>query len=356
MKITEWENKTNQPNFWTDPGRVKVLRKLSLYQNKKDQWERIVKYWEEIYALNDLLEEDLDEDLLQEFEKKAAFLEREIEKLQLEALLGGRYDQANAILSVHPGAGGVDSCDWAEMLLRTYLNWSEKKGYRVRIVDWLEGAEAGIKNATAVIEGRFAYGYLKEEVGIHRLIRISPFDAAHRRHTSFTAVDVIPETEEGEVEIKEEDLRIETFRAGGPGGQHVNTTDSAVRISHLPTGIVVQCQDQRSQHKNKATALRILKSRLYSLRELEKQRNIQQRYQEKARIEWGNQVRSYFLHPYTLVKDHRTGLETSDVWSVINGNLDKFINASLKQKLSTEFSSPLREAQEPNKQNDNNYA
>jgi len=356
LKITEWENKTNQPNFWTDPERVKVLRKLSFYQNKKDQWERMVKYREEIYVLNDLLEEDLDEDLLQEFEKKAAFLEREIEKLQLEALLGGRYDQANAILSVHPGAGGVDSCDWAEMLLRTYLNWSEKKGYRVRIVDWLEGAEAGIKSATAVIEGRFAYGYLKEEVGIHRLIRISPFDAAHRRHTSFAAVDVIPETEEGEVEIKEEDLKIETFRAGGPGGQHVNVTDSAVRISHLPTGIVVQCQDQRSQHKNKATALRILKSRLYSLRELEKQRNIQQRYQEKARIEWGNQVRSYFLHPYTLVKDHRTGLEISDVWSVINGNLDKFINASLKQKLSMEFPSPLREAQEPNKQNDNNYA
>lgn len=356
MKITEWENKTNQPNFWTDPERVKVLRELSLYQNKKDQWKRIVECWEEIYALEDLLEEDLDEDLLQEFEKKAAFLEREIEKLQLEALLSGRYDQANAILSVHPGAGGIDSCDWAEMLLRTYLNWSEKKGYRVRIVDWLGGAEAGIKSATAVIEGRFAYGYLKEEVGIHRLIRISPFDAAHRRHTSFAAVDVIPETEEGEVEIKEEDLRIETFRAGGPGGQHVNVTDSAVRISHLPTGIVVQCQDQRSQHKNKATALRILKSRLYSLRELERQRNIQQRYQEKARIEWGNQVRSYFLHPYTLVKDHRTGLETSDVRSVINGNLDKFINASLKQKIAMEFPSPLREAQEPNKQNNNNHA
>ncbi len=356
MKITEWENKTNQPNFWTDPERVKVLRELSLYQNKKDQWKKIVECWEEIYALEDLLEEDLDEDLLQEFEKKAAFLEREIEKLQLEALLSGRYDQANAILSVHPGAGGIDSCDWAEMLLRTYLNWSEKKGYRVRIVDWLGGAEAGIKSATAVIEGRFAYGYLKEEVGIHRLIRISPFDAAHRRHTSFAAVDVIPETEEGEVEIKEEDLRIETFRAGGPGGQHVNVTDSAVRISHLPTGIVVQCQDQRSQHKNKATALRILKSRLYSLRELERQRNIQQRYQEKARIEWGNQVRSYFLHPYTLVKDHRTGLETSDVRSVINGNLDKFINASLKQKIAMEFPSPLREAQEPNKQNNNNHA
>ncbi len=214
-----------------------------------------------------------------------------------------------------------------------YTNWATRKKYKVRLVDWTPGEEAGIKSATLVVEGKFAYGYLKEEVGIHRLVRISPFDASHRRHTSFAAVDVIPETEEEEIELNENDLKIETFRAGGPGGQHVNVTDSAVRITHIPTGITVQCQDQRSQHKNKAMALRILKSRLSNLKEMEKKKELKKRYEEKAKIEWGNQVRSYILHPYRMVKDHRTGLETSDVESVLNGEIDQFIIASLKQDI-----------------------
>ena len=203
-------------------------------------------------------------------------------------------------------------------------------------MEWIAGEEAGIKTATVLVEGKFAYGYLKEEVGIHRLVRISPFDANRRRHTSFAAVDVIPETQEEEVEIKESDLKIDTFRAGGPGGQHVNVTDSAVRITHLPTGVIVQCQNERSQHKNKAMALRVLRSRLHNLYQLEKEKNLKKRYQEKVRIEWGSQVRSYILHPYTLVKDHRTDLETPDVSSVLNGEIDNFIIASLEKRLRAE--------------------
>jgi len=279
-----------------------------------------------------LLREERDEDLEKELERKIKDLGEKVGKFQIEYLLSGKYDEANAILSIHPGAGGTDSCDWAQTLLRMYLNWCKGKGYDTRLVEWVAGEEAGIKTATFLVEGKFAYGYLKKEVGIHRLVRISPFDANRRRHTSFAAVDVIPETKEEEVEIKDSDLKIDTFRAGGPGGQHVNVTDSAVRITHLPTGIIVQCQDERSQHKNKAMALRILRSRLYNHYQLEKEKNLKKRYKEKARIEWGSQVRSYILHPYTLVKDHRTGLETSDVESVLNGEIDNFIIASLKEK------------------------
>ncbi len=246
-------------------------------------------------------------------------------------MLKGKYDSSNAILSVHPGAGGTDSCDWAERLVLMYLGWINKKGYSSRIVEWMAGEEAGIKTATLVVEGKFAYGYLKQEIGIHRLVRISPFDAASRRHTSFAAVDVIPETQDLQVEIKESDLKIDTFRASGPGGQHVNVTDSAVRITHLPTGVIVQCQDQRSQYKNKAMALRILKARLHDLYELEKEKELKKRHQDKARIEWGSQVRSYILHPYTLVKDHRSALERTDVEKVLKGEIDDFIIASLKK-------------------------
>jgi len=258
-------------------------------------------------------------------------LEKETEKFEIELLLKGEYDQANAILSVHSGAGGTDSCDWAENLVRMYLYWANRKGYRTRVVEWVHNEEAGIKTATIIVEGRFAYGYLKEEIGIHRLIRISPFDSSNRRHTSFAAVDVIPEVEETEIEIKEEDLKIETFRASGPGGQHVNVTDSAVRITHLPTGITVQCQDERSQHKNRVMAMRILEARLHNFYELERERKLKKRHKEKARIEWGSQVRSYVLHPYTLVKDHRTGIEKRDVERVLKGEIDEFIIASLKK-------------------------
>ncbi len=259
-------------------------------------------------------------------------MEKRVSKVQIESFLSGKYDQTNAILSIHPGAGGTDSCDWAQILLRMYLNWCKEKGYNTRVVEWIAGEEAGIKTATVLVEGKFAFGYLKEEVGIHRLVRISPFDTAKRRHTSFTAVDVIPETREEEIDIKDSDLKIDTFRAGGPGGQHVNVTDSAVRITHLPTGVIVQCQNERSQHKNKSMALRVLRSRLHNLYQLEKEKDLKKRYREKARIEWGSQVRSYVLHPYTLVKDHRTEIEVSDVESVLNGKIDNFIITSLKGK------------------------
>jgi len=251
---------------------LKPLKELKYLKEKRAKWDKLLSLYEETSTLGELLGEEEDKDLKKEIKDKLLPLEKEVEKLQIESLLKGKYDRANAIMSIHPGAGGTDSCDWAEMLLRMYLSWITKKGYRARVVEWLAGEEAGIKTVTVVVEGVFAYGYLKGEVGIHRLVRMSPFDAAHRRHTSFAAVDIIPETEEIKIEIKDSDLKIDTFRASGPGGQHVNVTDSAIRITHLPTGIIVQCQDQRSQHKNKATAMRILKARLHNLYEIEKEK------------------------------------------------------------------------------------
>lgn len=317
--------------FWSGEGQSKILRELSLLKGKRDEWNKLGGLHQEVTILGELLKEEEDKDLEKEMEGKLLSLERKIEKLQIESLLKGKNDHANAILSIHPGAGGTDSCDWAEILLRMYLAWTERKNYQTRLVECVAGEEAGIKTATVVVEGRFAYGYLKGEVGIHRLVRISPFDAAHRRHTSFAAVDIIPEIEDVEIEIKESDLRIDTFRAGGPGGQHVNVTDSAVRITYLPKGIIVQCQDQRSQHKNKATAMRILKARLHNLYELEREKELKKRHGEKTRIEWGNQVRSYVLHPYTLVKDHQTGIEKGNVEKVFKGEIDEFITASLRR-------------------------
>lgn len=300
-------------------------------RSKTEEWRKARDLVGEVQTLAHLLEEEEDKELEEEMETKLNLLERKLGGLEIESLLSGESDSLNAILSIHPGAGGTDSCDWAETLLRMYLSWIDKKGYHGRVVDWIAAEEAGIKTGTVVVEGTFAYGYLKEEVGIHRLVRLSPFDAANRRHTSFAAVDVIPETEDLEVEIKDNDLKIDTFRAGGPGGQHVNVTDSAIRITHLPTGITVQCQDERSQHKNKLTALRILKARLHNFYELEAEKESKKRYEEKARIEWGNQVRSYILHPYSLVKDHRTGVQTTDVERVLKGEIDDFIIASLRK-------------------------
>lgn len=308
-----------------------MLQKLNHLRRKIEEWRKAGDLLGEVQTLAHLLEEEEDKELEEEMQTKLTLLERKLGGLEIESLLSGESDSLNAILSIHPGAGGTDSCDWAEMLLRMYLGWIDKKRYHSRVVDWIAGEEAGIKTGTVVVEGTFAYGYLKEEVGIHRLVRLSPFDAANRRHTSFAAVDVIPETEDFEVEVKDNDLKIDTFRAGGPGGQHVNVTDSAIRITHLPTGITVQCQDERSQHKNKVTALRILKARLHNFYELEKEKESKKRHEEKARIEWGNQVRSYILHPYSLVKDHRTGVQATDVERVLKGEIDDFIIASLRK-------------------------
>lgn len=270
------------------------------------------------------------ENVEEEIIKTLAAFEKKIEEAELRTLFFEPDDARNALLTIHPGAGGTESQDWAQILLRMYLRYAERKGYKTEILDLLAGEEAGIKSATIRIEGDYAYGYLHQESGVHRLVRISPFDANKRRHTSFAAVFVYPEIEgDIEIEINPEDLKIETFRASGHGGQHVNVTDSAVRITHLPTGIVVQCQNERSQHKNKAMAMKILRARLYEYEKKKQIEKLEKIEASKTEIAWGNQIRSYVLHPYKLIKDLRTRVETSDVESILNGDLDEFIKASL---------------------------
>lgn len=261
-------------------------------------------------------------------------LERELSRIELQALLSGDHDINSAIVTIHPGAGGTESQDWAEMLFRMYLRWAEQHDYKIEITDYQAGEEAGVKSVTFLVEGPYAYGYLSAEIGVHRLVRISPFDAGARRHTSFASVFVTPEIEEDadEIEVEEKDLRIDTYRSSGAGGQHVNVTDSAVRITHLPTGIVVQCQNERSQHRNRETAMKILKSKLYELEMERRRKELQDMEDQKADIAWGSQIRSYVLHPYRMAKDHRTSIESSQVEAVLDGDLDEFILGLLKQR------------------------
>jgi peptide chain release factor 2 len=274
-----------------------------------------------------------DETVIPEVEAAFNTLKEDVENLRIETLLNGQYDRNNAIFTIHSGAGGLEAQDWAEMLLRMYTRWAEKKGYAVSVLDMLRDYEAGIKSATLLIEGENAYGYLKSEKGVHRLVRISPFDAAGKRHTSFASVDVMPELDDDiKVEINEDDLKIDTYRSGGAGGQHVNKTDSAVRITHLPTGIIVQCQNERSQHSNKDMAMKMLAAKLLELKEQEQKDKIDGIKGEYREIAWGSQIRSYVFHPYNMVKDHRTSEETGNVGAVMDGELDNFINAYLKQK------------------------
>lgn len=281
----------------------------------------------------ELLKEEEGEVLLEDIEKDINTLKAEVDDLELRSILSAEEDKNNAIMSIHPGAGGTESQDWAQMLMRMYLRWAEQKGFKTQIIELLPGEEAGIKSATVTITGSYAYGYLKGEAGVHRLVRISPFDANKRRHTSFAAILVYPEiSEDIEVELKEEDLKMEAFRASGAGGQHVNKTSSAVRITHIPTGIVVSCQNERSQHKNKATALKVLRARLYDLKKKEQDKKIEEFIGEKKDIAWGSQIRSYILQPYQLVKDHRTGIETGTVTAVLDGNIDEFIRKYLLLK------------------------
>ncbi|GAB6183342.1 peptide chain release factor 2 [Thermodesulfovibrio hydrogeniphilus] len=272
---------------------------------------------------------------IQDLESEVESLKSQINELELKLLLNGEHDKNNAIVSIHPGAGGTESQDWAEILMRMYFRWAERKGYKVQIIDLQPGEEAGIKDVTFTVEGPYVYGYLKAEAGVHRLVRVSPFDANKRRHTSFAAVHVCPEIEDNiQVEIKEEDLRIDTFRASGAGGQHVNKVSSAVRIVHIPTGIIVTCQTERSQHRNKEIAMRILRSKLYDLIEKEKEDKLKALTGEKKNIAWGSQIRSYVLHPYRMIKDHRTDLEVYNVDEVLDGNLDLFIETYLKKYAS----------------------
>ena len=277
--------------------------------------------------------QDEGEDVTSDLQEELSRLEESLSETELQTLLSGPHDRNDSIVTIHPGAGGTESQDWAEMLLRMYLRWAEKRGYRTEVTDYQVGEEAGIKSVTFLVEGEFAYGYLSSEIGVHRLVRISPYDAAGRRHTSFASVFVTPEGEEEiDIVVDEKDLRIDTYRSSGAGGQHVNVTDSAVRITHNPSGIVVQCQNERSQHRNKATAMKILKSRLFELEMEKKRKELDQLEDSKAEIAWGSQIRSYVLHPYRLVKDHRTKVEIGDVDSVLNGQLDSFINEYLKRK------------------------
>jgi len=266
--------------------------------------------------------------LMEEMKK----VQDEIDKLEFKCILGDEADRCNAIVSINAGAGGTESCDWASMLLRMYLRWAENHGHSSEVIDQLPGEEAGIKSATFIVKGDFAFGYLKAETGVHRLVRISPFDSNKRRHTSFASVDVVPDVDKSiKIDINESDLRVDTYRSSGAGGQHVNVTDSAVRITHLPTGIMVQCQKERSQHKNRTTAMKILRARLYEEKRRQQEEETQKVHGDKKKIEWGSQIRSYVLHPYKMVKDHRTGEQTSSAEKVLDGNLDDFVEAYLKK-------------------------
>lgn len=299
-----------------------------------ETWNELESRFTDAEVMAELLEEDEDEETAKELRDEVEALTQELDKLELKLMLSGKHDRNSAILSIHPGAGGTESQDWASMLLRMYQRWAERKGYKVEMLDLLPGDEAGIKSATLLISGDYAYGYLKAESGVHRLVRISPFDANRRRHTSFASVSVIPEIEdEVDVEIKDEDLRIDTFRAGGPGGQHVNRTDSAVRIVHIPTGITVQCQTERSQHRNRELAMKVLKARLYEYYRQKQEEELAKLRGERKDIAFGNQIRSYVFHPYRMVKDLRTGVETGNVDAVMDGEIDMFIEAYLKENI-----------------------
>lgn len=296
------------------------------------QIEQMYADYEDLGLLIEMSEEDPDEDTISEIQEDLECFQSEFEELRIQTLLTGEYDKNNAIVSLHAGAGGTESCDWAGMLYRMYTRWAEKKGYTVEVLDYLEGDVAGIKGVTFEVQGENAYGYLRSEKGVHRLVRISPFNAAGKRQTSFVSCDVIPDIEdEIEIDINDDDLRIDTYRASGAGGQHINKTSSAIRITHLPTGIVVQCQNERSQHMNKDKAMQMLKAKLYLLKQQEQAEKVSDIRGEIKEIGFGSQIRSYVMQPYTLVKDHRTNAEISNVGAVMDGNIDPFINAYLSR-------------------------
>ena len=332
-ELQELENQTQSEDFWQKDTSLttKILVKVKDLKKKIEKFENSKTEIENLIELTELANMENDENVARDIIKSTEKLELEIEQIQLETLLSGKYDKNNAILTLHPGAGGTESQDWAEMLYRMYTRWATKKGYEVKELDYLEGDEAGIKSVTFEIIGENAYGYMTGEMGLHRLVRISPFDAGGRRHTSFASLEVLPEiTEDIEIEINPDDLRIDTYRASGAGGQHINKTSSAVRITHIPTNIVVACQSERSQIQNRETAMKMLKSKLYDLKEKEQKETINDLKGVQKDIAWGSQIRSYIFCPYTLVKDHRTNFEIGNVQTVMDGNLDGFIESYLK--------------------------
>jgi peptide chain release factor 2 len=334
--IRELEELTSDPDFWNDPESAqRTMRRFSGLRDQVERWERLR---QQASDLHDLLElTDPEDDMQAELHQEAETLLQEVDRMELQLVLSGPYDDRDALLAIHAGTGGVDAQDWAEIMLRMYLRWASNQGFQTKVLDVAEGEEAGIKSATIELRGAYAYGYAKGEAGTHRLVRLSPFDAAHRRHTSFALVEVLPEVDDApEVEIRDEDLRVDTFRSSGAGGQHVNKTDSAVRITHLPTGIVVSCQNERSQLQNRETAMKILRAKLI-------EQAIRAREEEQSKLKgdhvasgWGNRIRSYVLQPYTMVTDHRTEYSTSNAQAVLEGELGELIESYLHQQLGEE--------------------
>lgn len=325
------------PDFWDDNEKAnKIIQQFKSLKSRVDKYNSLKQEFEDILILIQLVAEEEDQSLIREIQENFANFKEHLENLKIETLLDGKYDNNNAILSLHSGAGGLEAQDWAEMLMRMYTRWAESKGYKVNILDILADDEGGIKSATLLMEGENAYGYLRAEKGVHRLVRISPFDASGRRHTSFASVSLLPELDNDvDVNINPDDLKIDTYRSSGAGGQHVNKTDSAVRITHIPTGIVVQCQNERSQHSNKETAMRMLKARLLELQEQEQKEKLEDLKGKHSQIAWGSQIRSYVFHPYSMVKDHRTNVEKGNVNAVMDGDIDEFIFAYLRGQKDT---------------------
>lgn len=331
----ELEEQTKDNEFWNDQEKsAVVLQKIKLLKDKVGNFENLSSSLADIYTMIELIEEENEESLISDLKHDVKVFEKGLDRLEIEALLSGPHDENNAIITIHPGAGGTESQDWAEMLYRMYSMWCDKNGYKLEELDYLEGDVAGIKSVTFSVTGAFAYGYLKSESGVHRLVRISPFDAGGRRHTSFASVEVIPEINENlEVEIDPKDLRVDTYRASGAGGQHINKTESAIRITHIPTNTVVSCQTQRSQIQNRETAMKMLISKLVELKERENKATISELKGVQREIAWGSQIRSYVFCPYTMVKDHRTNLETGNVEAVMSGELNEFMDAYLKMNV-----------------------
>ena len=331
-ELLELEKQTMSNEFWSDTeNSSKVLKRITDLKNKLNNFKKINSGLENLKDMNELLQQEPDEELVKELLNNTIYTEKEIDKLEITILLSGNYDMNNAIVTIHPGAGGTEAQDWAEMLYRMYSRWATDNGYEIKELDYLDGEEAGIKSVTFLVSRSYAYGYLKGEMGVHRLVRISPFDAGGRRHTSFASVEVLPEiAEDIEVYINPDDLRIDTYRASGAGGQHVNKTSSAIRITHIPTNIVVACQSERSQIQNRETAMKMLKSKLINLKEREQKEKIEDLKGIQMDIAWGSQIRSYVFCPYTLVKDHRTNYEVGNVQAVMDGDLNEFMDAYLK--------------------------
>ena len=336
-ELKELESKTTENDFWNDTeNSSKVLKQINSLKSKVEGFKKLNNELNNLLEMSELLQVEEDEELAKELLKSTYTLEKDIEKLEITTLLSGKYDNNNAILTIHPGAGGTEAQDWAEMLYRMYTRWANANGYEVKELDYLEGDEAGLKSVTFSVNGDYAYGYLKGEMGVHRLVRISPFDAGGRRHTSFASVEVLPEiTDDIELDINPDDIKMDVYRASGAGGQHINKTSSAVRLTHIPTGIIVACQTERSQFQNRDTAMKMLKSKLLNLKEKEQKDTIDELKGIQMDIAWGSQIRSYVFCPYTLVKDHRTNYEVGNVQAVMDGDLNGFIDSYLKFNLNS---------------------